>query len=167
VPVFPVYLAGGRLTAGLLTSGEILEAVKDADQSVTSSTVLVNDTKLTLPVVAGATYDFICYLDFEGGTASSSDLKFQWSVPAGAVLRYACPHVNASGTNVLNNTNTATTSITVQSQGAGVLCGVTCTGTLVMSSTAGSLTLTWAQNTSNGTATIVHAQSKLSLVRTA
>jgi hypothetical protein len=34
-------------------------------------------------------------------------------------------------------------------------------GSVVTSSTAGSVTLTWAQNTSSGTATIVHAQSFL------
>jgi hypothetical protein len=164
---FPVYLAGNRLTAGLLTSGQVLEVVKAADQSVTSSTVLVPDTALTLAVVAGATYDFTCYLDFEGAAQGTGDLKFQWAVPLGATLRYACPHVNAANTWVGGNTNIATTSITCATQTAGVLCGVKMDGTLVMSSTAGAITLQWAQNTSVGTATIVHAQSKLSLVRTA
>jgi mannose/fructose/N-acetylgalactosamine-specific phosphotransferase system component IID len=161
---FPAVAAGQRITAALLDQIIPLQVIKPADQSLTSNTTLQNDTDLTLPVVAGATYIFICYLDFEGGASGSSDLKLQWSVPSGAALRYACPHINAGGSNVLQNTNTATTNVTLQTNGAATLLGVMMTGTLVMSSTPGNITLQWAQNTSSGTATIVHAQSMLLLI---
>src|SRR5215472_8894872 len=80
--------AGSEITAAYLASITAVGVVKPTDQSVTSSTVLVNDNALVIPVVANANYKFDLYLDFEGGTSGSSDIKFTWTVPASTTMRY-------------------------------------------------------------------------------
>ena len=78
---YPNILAGQRITAALLNSMQPQTVIKPTDQSVTSSTTVVNDNDLVSAVLASATYIFTCYLDYEGGTTGSSDLKWVWSVP--------------------------------------------------------------------------------------
>lgn len=156
-------VAGSRILASEVQAVAPLAAYKSADQPVTSSTVLVNDNALSVSVLASATYHFQCYLDYEGGTGGSADIKWQWTVPSGAVMHYHAAYQGAGGSANVGNTNTASTSIAARTQGAGTLCGTTMTGTLTVSVTAGTLQLQWAQNTSNGTATIVHAGSSLAL----
>lgn len=157
--------AGQRITAVLLNSIGPLGVIKGADQSVTSSTALVNDNALTVPLVAGATYLFDCYLDYEGGTTGASDLKWQWSIPAGATMRYGADYPSTSGLAVTIGTNTAATVPHAGTNGAGTLMSARMKGSVTMSSTAGPLQLQWAQVTSSGTATIIHSQSYLALWR--
>ena len=142
---------------------EALYAYKSSDQSVTSSTTLVSDNALFLPVVANATYDFFCYLNYTGGTQGSSDIKLQWTVPPGrrcasSRSESAPAAAWASGTPTAPRPRSA-----LGTQGSGTLCGATMIGTLIMSSTAGTLQMEWAQNSSNATATTVKAQSLLRL----
>jgi len=117
-------------------------------------------------VAANATYLFTCYLDYEGGTQNASDIKWTWTLPAAATLRYTRLSVTLTGTAAIGGTFTGASVVTAGTNGAATLMGALMVGSLVMSSTAGSLTLQWAQNTSSATATIVHAQSYLELVRT-
>jgi hypothetical protein len=139
-------------------------AYKSADQSVTSSTTLVNDSALALAIDANATYMFQMYLDYEGGTLGASDFKFSFLLPATATLRYS--HINPSTTGVVVcSTNTGAGLTVPGTGGAGALQGVTCLGTLNNGATPGTLQLQWAQATSSGTSTIVHAQSYMVLIR--
>jgi Hemagglutinin repeat len=157
--------AGSRITAGLFASVAPLAVIKGADETVTSSTTLQNDDALFLPVIANATYLFKCYLNFEGGTGGSSDIKWQWGVPASATLRYDGVYQRSDGTNIVGSTFIGTQTVAGRTQGAATLCGAIMDGTLVMAGTAGNIQLQWAQNTSSGTGTIVHAQSYLALWR--
>lgn len=160
------FQAGQKITAALLNSFcAPLEVIKPSDQSVTSSTVLVNDTALFAAVVASATYDFMLYLDFEGGTLNASDLKFQLTVPAGAALRAQRIYTTTAGAASVSNTITDGVTTVAGTNGAGVLQAALMEGSLVVGATQGNLQLQWAQNTSSATATIVHAQSKLRLWR--
>ena len=159
-----LFTAGTRITAALLNSIAPLSVIKPSDQSVTSSTVLVNDSALFLPVVASATYFFMSSLDFEGAAIGTGDLKIEWTVPAGATLRFDLHGVNTASSSY-SSTFTDTTTISLGTTGAASLRGATMAGSLVMSSTAGNLQLKWAQNTSSATATIVHAQSTVALWR--
>jgi len=160
------FAAGSRITAALLNEIQPLNVIKPADQSVTSSTTLVNDNALSLPLaVANATYQFACYLDYEGGTLGSSDIKWTWTVPAGASMRYATTYTNTAGAIQGSITYVASSVPAAGTAGAGNLQALTMTGTLLVGATTGTLQLQWAQHTSSGTATIVHAQSGLSLVR--
>src|SRR5258708_271581 len=97
MPTFPAWLAGQRITAGQLNAGLPVTIVKPSDQSLTSNVTLQNDNALTLPVVVNSTWDFECYLLYEGGTQGSSDLKYQWSAPAGSTLRYQLDGLSSGG----------------------------------------------------------------------
>lgn len=157
-------LAGQRITADLIASIAPLAVIKPNDQSVTSSTVLVNDTSLVEAVDADATYLFACYLDYEGGTQGSSDIQWEWSGPSGYTLRYWSGHITTGGAFVMTSYK-GTDNPSAGSNGAGVIQGAFMFGTLVVASTAGNLQLQWAQNSSSATPTIVHAQSCLALWR--
>jgi len=157
--------AGARITASAMQGIAPLAVEKSADESVTSSTALQNDDALVAAVAANATYLFFCYLDYEGGTGGSSDLKFSWSVPASATLRFSLIGSDSSATTMVSTTKSDSTSYTGRTAGAATLQANVQIGTLVTSSTAGNLQLQWAQNTSSGTATKVHAQSFLALWR--
>lgn len=153
--------AGGRVTADDIAGVAPLAVIKGADESVTSSTALQADNALFVPVLAEATYLFECVLDYEGGAQGSSDLKWMWALPAGAALDYAQINLNTSGNLAL--TNAGSGNRTAGTNGAGNTLAVTMTGTLTTSAVAGNLQLMWAQNTSSGTPTIIHAPSKLAL----
>lgn len=138
-----------------------LAVTKTADQSVTSSTTLVNDNELLLSLAANAVYEFRCTLDYEGGTQGASDLKWGWSVPSGTIMRYTRIGIDTAGASTAGFMTTESSTVAGGTAGAGSLKGVLMDGVIDTGSTAGTLQLKWAQNTSSATATIVHALSKL------
>jgi hypothetical protein len=140
--------------------------LKTADESVTSSTTLQNDDVLVLPVLANATYDFYMYLDYEGGTLGASDLKLSWSNPVSSTMRYQCSGIGTGGGWIGDVTRQGSDTYAVGTNGAGNLKAVTFFGTMITAGTAGPMQFQWAQNTSSGTATKVHAQSCFALMRT-
>ncbi len=161
----PTWVVGQVLTASDVDNWFIpVVAVKTADQSVTSSTTVVNDTELSVPVAASVTYAFQMMLDYEGGTSGASDLKWTFTLPAGSFLRY-CYSNRGTGLGASVTMSTGTSTDTGGTNGAGNLEGVHAFGTLVCGVTAGTLQLKWAQNTSSATSTIMHAQSCLMLWR--
>ncbi|MFJ3665079.1 hypothetical protein ACIPSE_01345 [Streptomyces sp. NPDC090106] len=136
--------------------GQMQFARKTADQSKTSTTTLGNDTHLFLPVVANATYGLFLLCVFSGGT--TGDIKFDWTVPSGTVLRWA----DQTGTSGLN------TDVDVYSAPGGTTqVAFQIWATVVTSSTAGNVQFRWAQNATDATATIVRANSMLQLTRAA
>jgi hypothetical protein len=155
--------AGARITASAMQGIAPLAVVKPTDQSVTSSTTLVNDNALVVAVAASASYLFFCYLDYEG--ASAGDLKYEWTVPASATLRFGQIGQTTASAATVASTNSDSTVYAIGTDAAATLNAVTMIGSLVVSSTAGNLQLQWAQNASSATATIVHAQSFLALWR--
>ena len=161
----PTWVTGEVLTASDVNEWFVpLLVVKAADESITSSTAMQNDNELVLAIPANATFVFDCYLNWEGGIGG--DIKWQWTGPAGYTLRYTAAYRDPSTNNA--NVGTGSTGGTVNQaggNGAGSLRAVMMNGSVVTSSTAGNLQLQWAQNSSSGTATIVHAQSYLRLYR--
>jgi hypothetical protein len=153
--------AGARITAAILQGIAPLAVIKGADESVTSSATLQDDDALFLSVAANTTWLFRCYLDFEGANGAGF-LKWGWSVPSGATLRYAANFVGTGGGLTLT-THAGVDTPAADTTGAGNLQALTMDGTLVVGSNAGTVQLQWAQNASNATATIVHAQSYLAL----
>ena len=153
--------AGSRILASEMAGIAPLSAVKTVDESVTSSTTLQNDDALFVTVAANATYLLYCYLDYEG--ASAGDLKFSWSVPTSATMRFTIIGQTAASAAQTAVTGSESTSYTVGADAAATLNAVLMTGTLVTSSSSGTLQLQWAQGASTGTATKVHAQSFLAL----
>ena len=163
---YPTILAGASFTAGLLDEMLPYYAWKTANESVTSSATLQNDNDLYLTVAANAYYDFACMLAYSGGTIGSSDLKWAWSVPSGTTMAYAIDGVQTSGTS--NGTPGFLRGVSGGSagtNGSGNALSLNMEGTLYTGSASGSVQLEWAQNTSNGTATIVQSGSRLRLRR--
>jgi len=163
----PTWISGQVLTADDVNNWFIpMIAVKDADESVTSSTTVQNDDELVitnLPI--NTTFLFQCFLLYQGGTGGSSDLKITWAVPTGTFLRYAGAYEGGSGSANVGSAFAASDVLSLRTQGSGVKCGATFSGTLSVGSTTGSVQLEWAQVTSSGTSTTVNKQSVIMLQR--
>lgn len=162
--------AASRLTAAVFDAAQnVFGVIKPSDQSVTSSTVLVNDTALLIAsanLVASATYRVDCMLDYEGGTNGSSDIKVNWVIPAGSTLILGLPaYETTTGTVGAPLVMKGAAALAFGTSTAGTLRALCFSGTLTMSSTLANLQLQWAQNTSSATATIVHAGSYLTVAR--
>ena len=139
MPIYPT--AGSTLTSLLVGRS----ALKSGDQSVTSSTTLVNDSALALPLTGGVQYSFTCWLYIVGTTAKVTFTfggSGQWSQPNGGTV------VTASGT-------------TVTAAAGGWLIA----GTVTAASGGDTLQLEWAQSSSSGTATTVKGGSILTTLR--
>jgi len=141
----------GQLVRGSDT--EVLFALKLTDESLTSSTTLQNDDTLLFPVEASATYEFTATVVYVGNT--TGDFKLAFTFPSGATLYWVGKGTPigldnsfgaASGTSLAYSGETTNQSIVVQA-------------VLTTGSTAGTLQLQWAQNTSNATATVVKTGS--------
>lgn len=143
----------------VLLLGLTLGAYKTADTSRSSTTTLTADPHLTLSVAANAVYAVHVSLAYQAGT--TEDMKTDFTVPSGATM---------DTTRYLNNIGTHQTIATAATvgiwQGSGGNEGATMWGTLVTSS-AGTFALRWAQNTSGATATILRAMSSMTLQRIA
>jgi hypothetical protein len=130
--------SGGGQPSGVIT------AWKTAD-TTQSTTTLTADPELSLPVEAGATYIVESNLIYQ--TTADADLRLKWSGPAGAELSW-CLDGPSGG---VVNQGSATVNRLVYPIGATPNLGGTGhdsaaapNGLLVVGSTAGSLTLTWA-----------------------
>jgi hypothetical protein len=153
------------LTSLLLQSMLPQSAVKASGTSRASSTTLTADPVLTVPVVASATYDVELSLLYNGAATGAGDLKYQWSVPSGATFAgWSEGITNPLGVGV--GSVTASSVQVSYGNGTGNPLGCKVSGTLFMSTTGGNLVLTWAQNTSNATATTLMAGCKLVARRT-
>lgn len=149
---------------------EVQWARKTADESVTSSTTLQNDDTLLLPVRASSVFRFTALVAYTGNT--TGDIKFAFTFPSGAACywagkgpstaddgygtvgasKHAASFAESSGTSTSFAGSTSTLAVLIE-------------GILITGSTPGTLTLQWAQNTSNGTATTVKAGSFLEMTR--
>lgn len=174
----PALTAGARITdaklAALLDRVELLSstprAVKTADQDVTSSTTVVDDTHLQLPLLANVDYDLVGVLIVEG--AAAGDLKLQWAwTPASTGLE-----LNIGGIGPVVGVTThegdgsfgARADITATPSGTFVLGTNTSLwinylvlGNVSVGTSNTTMKLQWAQNASNATPTRIKARSWL------
>lgn len=146
----PVWATGGGGTSGFTV------VIKPTDQTVLNSTVFVNDSDLTFAVAANKVYYFELSLRLTAA-AQAADFKFQWSLPSGASVEWDSIY-NGGSINKWDNTSTATvpnalstTSQTTGSNALGTAYGCRFRGFIVISSTSGTATLQWAQNTADNT----------------
>jgi hypothetical protein len=132
--------------------------------SVTSSTALVNVTGLSVNLAANRNYIFEVYLTCSDAAAGGLKAAMSGTVTVGAGIVYdgwindgntvkGQGHATALGTAVANATTTATTGLVIQ------IAGLISTG-----ATAGTLTVQFAQNTSNGTSSTVGGGSWMQVV---
>ncbi|ALM38240.1 collagen-like protein [Streptomyces sp. FR-008] len=128
-----------------------LHAYKTADTSRTDTATAANDPHLTLAVVANARYLVEAVVGWENG---GGGFRADFAVPSGATMLW-----------VDNDGFMSPTAGT--DQGFSVTVGTTLKGMLITAGSAGSLTLRWAQNTSNAAATTLKAGCYLAATRVA
>jgi len=170
---YPEILAGNRITAQLLDSMLPDIVIKPANETVTSSTTLQNDDDLFVSVEANAQYEMSLRLLHDSDNNAAADVKTGWTGPSGATMFWGGHGANVaetgtSGTITAVNMETHLINETMtfgggDSSGTYAIIG----GVLTTSSTAGTLQLQWAQNTSNPIASTVRAGSVLSVRRIA
>lgn len=140
-------------------------ARKTASEDRTSTTALANDTHLLVPIPAAGTYMFSCYLGYDGATAG--DLKIGWTLTGGFTMVYGA---NGPGTAAAAYTDDqmayfdGTMTPGFGCHGVGTLSAVTLLGTLIAGG-AGTVQMTWAQNTSNATRTRMFSNSFIDFQR--
>lgn len=132
-------------------------ARKTADQSVTSSITKVDDTHLSGSVLANGVYIVRWSLRTDGATAG--DLRYAFVGPGAATMAW-----ESAGLAAADATNVAPSITDVAAIGTDAVHGTIGTGSttrvdgsglLLVSSTAGTFKLQWAQGTSSATATRV------------
>lgn len=145
-----------------------ISVVKSASTGRASTTTLAADPHLVLALSANATYLLDGYVEYDGAFGAG-DLKLDWTMPAGAALRWAALGNAAADTTQKYSSGSVAAGVTTISLGTyGVGATRNCfgpVGYLTTAGTAGNLTLTWAQNASNGTATTLHSGSWIRILR--
>jgi hypothetical protein len=180
---YPTPLAGQRLTATLLRSMQPQVARKTADTSITASTSATADPHLQFSVEANAVYVWEGWLKFDGATGG--DILVAASVPSGSLGEWGghgtgitvigssstptleTDTVRTNGYMVRTESNDVTQSRTYGCLGVGNALTALIFGTLRVGSTAGTYALTWAQGSSNATATTLYTDSWIKMQRIA
>jgi hypothetical protein len=149
--------------------GPTLSAVRSTDSAaIANSTALQNDAVLVVPLAANTTYFFMAEITYTGGTAGSSDIKLDWTVPAGASYLMGSTYYSSVASPTLNFFPQTQTSPPLGAATAGsAFRTVTYMGTVTCGATPGNLQLQWAQNTaSSALGTVVKAGSGMALWQT-
>lgn len=136
-----------------------------------STTNFTDITGIVFPILANAVYKVRYEIFYTAGT--TGDIKFQWTFPTGAVFKGGRDELgNASTTTSDNHLLDAagdffTGGFSCGGLGAADLLVLYVEGVVTASSTPGNVQIQVAQNTSNGTATIVDPNSNVCWWRTA
>ena len=160
-------VAGARILASAGRNAYPQAVVKTIDETEgvldASPATLVNDLELNLPVAASTTYLFSCYLYYTGNnTGSHGGVEYEWVVPAGTLLRYSAIGSAFGGTVQVHATQQAGTRYQVDTPTGSSMAEVML-GTLVTSTLAGTLQLTWSTYQDVGGHSTIHAQPFLAL----
>jgi len=163
---YPVINAG--TTPAVTVLQEMLPdiAVKSSATSRASTTTLTADPHLVVSLEANAVYEFDLDLSYNGGTNGSSDLKFAFTGPSGYSMTFGTLLVAIPAGVTLGGGTQASTLVS-GSVGTSTPLYARVSGTVTTSTTAGSLTLTWAQNTSSATNTTLTTGCKMRVKRQA
>ena len=142
---------------------------KTADQTVTNSTTLVNDTHLKFAIRANEEWAFEAFLIVGGPTAG--DIKVAFTIPAAATLAWGgvCLDLAAASNTDVQILNIQTASGGAWGmglQGVGTSVSIKLWGTVANGANAGDLQMQWAQNTEDAAGTTVGVNSWLKGQRT-
>lgn len=156
-------LSAEKVVFAPATGGSIPKIVrKTSDETVNNSASLQDDDALLFAIGASEAwlFEFSCFYD----TGTTPDIKFAITCPASPTLIYwTASGLDATG-GMRNDSTTQTSSgssTTHDGQGSGTIRHTTLKGIIVNGANAGNVTLQWAQNTANGSNTIVKAGSYL------
>jgi hypothetical protein len=153
--------SGDELTASHLATryAELtsLFVRKSADETVNNTATLQADDQLVLPVAASVTYRFMLRLIVN--TNATADFKMQFTFPSGTTMSYDA-FTGSNPDTAASSLQGPSTQATI-SAFSGVAADQTLhiVGMIITSTTAGSMGLTWAQNTANVSDTIVKTNS--------
>jgi hypothetical protein len=162
-----LFAAGDVPTADQLNKTIVI--AKASSQIVNNSTTLVNDAEITSAVSANVTYSF--QLGLMWTSNSTADIKWGFTFPTGAVCNWGATRLVSSVGGLTGDADfgafaPATSGTSVVSAGGTGLAQLSIVmGSLMVGSTAGSLTLQWAQNTAAVVDTTVYAGTWMLLVR--
>lgn len=162
--------ASGNTTVANFTAtgiGQVRYARKTSDTPRDSTTTFADDPDITLSVAANAVYEMSGVMVFDGDSAA--DFKQQFTTPAGAGYGLSMTGQDQNATFTVGSviTDLQTSSQIWGCVGVGIRMTCSFTGIMTTSGTAGNLTLQWAQNASNATATTLKAGTYLRLQRIA
>lgn len=130
--------------------------VKAADETITSNGTLQNDNELFFPIGANETWTFSFVVQANSGT--TADFRFGASAPAGATCIVGVSDYEGSVSQA-NLACGATTTVNIPGNGNATDDVFEVTGTVINGSTAGNVTLQWAQFASAAQNTTVRAGS--------
>lgn len=160
------YTLGGTptITSPVINSatgiGQGIAKRKTADESVTSSTTLQDDDHLTFAIAANEEWVANFYLD-AGAGLSSTGIKLAITGPSGVTLNIMLKMIAGDATVAYRQT---TTSGNAMQLNTALLAGTSLALIQIdvwalNNTTAGNITLQWAQDTSSGTATTLRKGS--------
>src|SRR2546430_12653772 len=113
--------------------------VKTGDTHRTNTT-LADDPDLSIALEASSWYEIRLYLNYEGGPQGASDIKWTFSVPAAAGMRYQRTMVDTTGSPSVGVTQLGADVVSARTNGAGNLLAVTMEGTIQTGVNAGPVT---------------------------
>lgn len=158
------FSAGQVITADLLNAPLQTTVIKGALTTVTSNVTLANDSELFVDLATGRTYEITAVI-LAGGPAAA-DVKIAWTntgtmVQLGARVSLApglgVVAVTGAATVRIDGGNLLTTAVPYGTDGVGI--GHIQEKFIVSVTSAGRLTLQWAQNTSTASATTIYHTS--------
>jgi hypothetical protein len=132
-------------------------ARKSADETVNNSATLQNDDHLFSSVVASTHYWLSMRLIMNSGT--TPDFKMLFTFPAGLTMVLH----NVEPTPVVSVPYDQTVVAAMSGTAADIVIQVE--GLVIVSSTAGTLQMQWAQNTANASNTILRTNSTMRLIK--
>jgi hypothetical protein len=168
---------GGDLTgttgAAVVAPTKLFTAKKAGDQTVASSTVLVNETSLAVPMLASDFWvvTWALYCTFNGSAGGADGIQLAVTVPVGATLAAmylgACVSAGASGASDADFSTTSGGGVAMlQVAALGTTSGViTVTANVAVGGMAGNITLQFAQNVSSATAAAIKSGSCVTAIR--
>jgi hypothetical protein len=151
-----------------LAMGPHLIARKSSDQSVTSSTALVDCTSMVLAVAANEIWQARFCVLWVGDPAG--DLKIAFTFPAGGEIIFSTVAESGAGTlssRRFDGTTSDLPALNFQAYGATTKEFIVIEGVFITAGTAGNVQMRFAQDVSNGTATKVLTNSTLWAVKLA
>lgn len=162
-----IEIYNGSAHISLYTRGLYVRVRLTASQALTpSSTVLQNVTNMlaALPATAGAIYRWRGTVFYEASTAA--DIKFAYTIPAGASMRWGISSLNTAGTQPTYTTATASgTAMAAGALGVGTVMMAQMTGEVTQGANAGNLQLQAAQNAADATNINIFDRSYLEVWR--
>lgn len=133
------------------------EIIKPSDTTIDTDATVNADPHLKFPVLASTTY--IAELDILYSTGATGDFKFTFTGPSSPTRVTFGNVANIAGATQTNAVNSFTSEISIT--GTGTLGYFRVYLVVENGANAGTVTFSWAQNSSNGTSTIVQLGSRL------